>query len=200
MSIKIWDEATGNPQICAELPTGPRRRPGQLPLRNIGPGPALNVRIAFRLHSLGGYQTEGCELGPLRAGEVRGSASEPLHVPVFLRSPLQDCEFAQIPSGSWEMVLTYEDIFEQRFYSMHPKHPHQMNCLRRVPGSDKFEAPQQPWVTLGKGEPPAYSGEGLLTGFVGEVKPTARQICIRILQQICAFFSRSYPPSGRRKR
>lgn len=30
MSIKIWDEATGNPQIRAELPTGPRRRPGQL--------------------------------------------------------------------------------------------------------------------------------------------------------------------------
>jgi hypothetical protein len=38
-------------------------------LRNIGPGPALNVRIAFRLHSLGGYGTEHCELGPLGAKE-----------------------------------------------------------------------------------------------------------------------------------
>lgn len=159
-------------------------------LRNIGPGPALNVRIAFRLHSLGGYQTEGCELGPLHAGEARGSASEPLRVAVFLRSPLQDQEFAQIPDGSWEIILTYEDVFGQRFYSMHPKTPHQMNRLRRVPGSDKFEAPQQPWVKLGKGEPPAFSGESLLTGFVGENKPTVRQICIRIMQRIYAIFSR----------
>jgi len=158
-------------------------------LRNIGPGPALNVRIAFRLHSLGGYQTEGCELGPLHAGETRGSASKPLRVAVFLRSPLQDQEFAQIPGGSWKMVLTYEDVFGQHFYSMHPKNPHQMNRLRRVPGSDKFEAQQQPWVMLGKGEPPAFSGEGLLTGFVGEDKPTARQICIRIMQRIRAIFS-----------
>jgi len=30
VSIKIWDEATGDPQIRPELPTGPRGRPGQL--------------------------------------------------------------------------------------------------------------------------------------------------------------------------
>ena len=160
-------------------------------LRNIGPGPALNVRIAFRLHSLGGYQTEGCELGPLRAGEARGSTSEPLRVAVFLRAPLQDQEFGQIPGGSWEIILTYDDVFGQSFYSMHPKHPNQMNRLRRVPGSDKFEAPLQPWVTLGKGKPPAYSGEGLLVGFVSDSKPTALQIHTRILQRIQAVFSKS---------
>ena len=159
-------------------------------LRNIGPGPALNVRIAFRLHSLGGYGTEQCELGPLRAGEVRGSASAPLRIPVFLRPPLQDREFAQIPDGSWEIILTYDDIFEQSFYSMHPKRPLQMNRLYRELGAEKFTAPLQPWVTLGKGEPPAYSGAGLLVDFVGEGNPPARQICSRILQQIRTFFSR----------
>jgi len=159
-------------------------------LRNIGPGPALNVRIAFRIYTLGGYETEHCELGPLRAGEIRGSESAPPRVSVQLRSPLGDQEFAQLPGGSWEIILTYDDIFEQSFYSMHPKHPLQMNRLRRLPDSDKFEAPLQPWVTLGTGKPPAYSGAGLLVGFVGEGKPSVRHICTRILQQVCGFFSR----------
>ena len=82
-------------------------------LRNIGPGPALNVRIAFRLFSFGGYETQHCELGPLRAGEIRGSESMPLRVPIQFRSPLADQEFAQIPGSSWEIVLTYDDIFGQ---------------------------------------------------------------------------------------
>lgn len=158
-------------------------------LRNIGPGPALNVRIAFRLHSLGEYQTEGCELGPLRAGEERGSAGEPLRVAVFLRPPLRDQEFAQIPGGSWEIILTYEDIFEQGFYSMHPKHPLQQNRLYFEPGADKPTAPLQSWVTLGKGHPPSRSGAGLLVGFARQ-KESGWRFCIRILQQIWAFFSR----------
>jgi hypothetical protein len=159
-------------------------------LRNIGPGPALNVRIAFRIYTLGGYETEHCELGPLRAGEIRGSESAPLRVSVQLRSPLGDQEFAQLPGGSWEIILTYDDIFEQNFYAMHPKHPLQMNRLYRLPGDDKYTAPLQPWVTLGKGKPPAYSGAGLLVGFVGAGKPTARQMCTRILQRIRSLFSK----------
>jgi hypothetical protein len=86
-------------------------------LRNIGPGPALNVRIAFRLYTFGGYETEHCELGPLRAGEARGGTSEPLRVAIQFRAPLQDQEFVQIPSGSWEIIISYEDVFEQRFNS-----------------------------------------------------------------------------------
>jgi hypothetical protein len=148
------------------------------------------VRIVFRIPSLGGYETEGCELGPLRAGEVRGSVSEPLRVAVFLHAPLQDQEFAQIPGGSWEIILTYADIFEQSFYSMHPKQPLQMNRLYREPGAEKFTAPLQPWVTLGTGEPPAYSSAGLLVGFAGEGKATARQLCTRILRRIFGFISR----------
>lgn len=159
-------------------------------LRNIGHGPALNVRIAFRLHGLGGYETEGCELGPLCAGETRGSATAPLRIALALHPPLQDQDFAQIPSGPWEIVLTYDDIFEESFYSMHPKHPYQMNRLYREPGAEKFTAPMQPWVTLGKGKPPACSGAGLRVGFVGNAKPTARQIFTRILQRCRSFYSR----------
>ena len=159
-------------------------------LRNIGPGPALNVRIAFRIYTLGGYETEHCEFGPLRAGEILGSESAPLRIPIQLHPPLGDQEFAQIPGGSWEIILTYDDIFGQSFYSMHPKHPLQMNRLYRLPGDEKFTAPLQPWVTLGAGKPPAHSGAGLLVGFVGEGKPTARQIRARIMSRIWGFFSR----------
>jgi hypothetical protein len=90
-------------------------------LRNIGPGPALNLRIALRIHTLGGYETEGCELGPLHAGEVRGSASEPLRVAVSLHPPLQDQEFAQIPGGPWEIILTYDDVFRAKLLLAAPE-------------------------------------------------------------------------------
>ena len=134
-------------------------------LCNIGPGPALNVGIMFRIHDLGGYTTERCELGPLRAGECRGSESAPLRIPVQLRAPLQAQDFAQIPGRSWEMILVYNDVFDQSFYSMHPKHPLQMNRLYREADTEGFVAPLQPWVTLGKGKPPAQSGQGLVVGF-----------------------------------
>jgi hypothetical protein len=158
-------------------------------LRNIGPGPALNLRIALRIHTLGGYETEGCELGPLHAGEVRGSASEPLRVAVSLHPPLQDQEFAQIPGGPWEIILTYDDVFEQSFYSLHPRHPLRMNRLYRELGAEKFTAPSQPWVTLGRGKPPVHSGAGLLVGFASREKETVRQLHTRILQRIFSFFS-----------
>lgn len=167
-------------------------------LRNVGPGPALNVRIAFRLYSLGGYETEGCELGPLHAGEFRGSVDEPLRVAIFLRDPLRDQEFGQIPGGSWEIILTYDDVFEQSFYSMHPKHSFQMNRLYRESGAEKFTAPSQSWVTLGKGKPPAQSGAGLLVGFTG-AKETAWQSCTRILQRTWGFFFQSHRSPVSRK-
>jgi hypothetical protein len=158
-------------------------------LRNIGPGPALNVRIAFRLFSFGGYETQQCEFGPLRAGEIRGSETMPLRVPIQFRSPLGEQEFAQLPGSSWEIILTYDDIFGQSFHSMHPKHPFQMNRLYREPGAEKFTAPLQPWVTLGKGKPPQHSGQGLVTGFSPSEPATRWRFCIGILQRIKAFFS-----------
>jgi hypothetical protein len=73
---------------------------------------------------------------------------------------------------------------------MHPKHPLQMNRLYREPGAEKFTAPLQPWVTLGRGKPPAHSGAGLLVSFAGGDKETSRQLCTRILRQIWGIFSR----------
>lgn len=159
-------------------------------LRNIGPGPALNVSLMFRFHDMAGYTTQPWELGPLGTGESRGSESEPLRIPIQFEPRFNDADFDQVPGKAWELILVYENIFGNSFHSMHPKHPLQMNRLHRLPGDEKSTAPMQPWVTLGTGKPPAYSGERLLVGFVGETKPAARQICTRVLQQIWGFLSR----------
>ena len=133
-------------------------------LRNIGPGPALNVGIMFRVHDLGGHTTQSWELGPLQAGESRGSEDAPLRIPVQFLAPLEYQDFAQLPGRSWEIILVYEDVFGNSFYAMHAKNPLQMNRLYPWAGTSKLAAPSQPWVRLGKGKPPARSGEGLIFG------------------------------------
>jgi hypothetical protein len=134
-------------------------------LRNIGPGPALNVGMMFRFHDMAGYTTTPWELGPLRAGECRGSKDAPLRIPIQLRAPFNSQDFAQIPGKSWELILVYDDVFGHSFHAMHPKNPLQMNRLYREGDTEGFMAPSQPWVTMGKGKPPVRSGHGLIVGF-----------------------------------
>ena len=135
-------------------------------LRNIGPGPALNVGIMFRIHDLAGYTTQPWELGPLRAGESRGSKDDPLRIPVQFLAPLESPDFPQLLGRSWELILVFEDVFGNHFHAMHAKNPLQMNQLHPLADTTKFAAPSQPWAVLGKGKPPARSGEGLVVGFV----------------------------------
>ena len=134
-------------------------------LRNIGPGPALNIGIMFRIHDLAGYTTQPWELGPLRAGENRGSKDDPLRIPVQFLAPLDSQDFPQLPGRSWELILVFEDVFGNHFHAMHAKNPLQMNQLYPLTGTTKHAAPSQPLAVLGKGKPPARSGEGLVVGF-----------------------------------
>ena len=133
-------------------------------LRNIGLGPALNVGIMFRIHDQGGRTTQPWELGPLQAGESRGSEDSPVRIPVQFMEQWQAQDFAQLPGRSWELILVYEDIFANSFHTMHAKNPLQMNRLHPVPGTSKLAAPSQPWVRIGEGTPPVRSGESLIFG------------------------------------
>lgn len=149
-----------------------RPRPGfgmvavKCTLRNIGVGPALNLRLMFRFHDMAGYTTEPWELAPLRPGEQHGSDGVPLVVPLQFGPQLNNTDFTLVPGKPWELILVYEDIFGNSFHSMHPKNPLQMNRLYRKAGVEGYFAPPQSWVTLGKGKPPAQSGHGLVTDFV----------------------------------
>jgi hypothetical protein len=123
-------------------------------LRNVGAGPAVNVKIMFRFADMNGHTTPAWELSPLGAGECRGGANDPLRVPIKFESRFNKTDYSQIPGKLWEIVLIYEDIFGSAFYSVHHKRPLQVENLYRSPDGPGFVAPPQPWVTFGKGEPP----------------------------------------------
>lgn len=134
-------------------------------VKNIGSGPALNLRIMLRFHDLGGYTTDPSELSPLAAGEFRGTEEAPLRIALHIHAPLQSHTFAELPSRPWDLILVYEDVFGSVFHTIHAKNPLQMNKLSPVEGTTSFMAPSQPWAVPGKGKPPTFSGQGLITGF-----------------------------------
>jgi hypothetical protein len=124
-------------------------------LRNIGLGPATNVTIRFRFQDMAGYTTDPWELSPLAAGETRGGKDNPLNVPVQFRNHFNSADFAQVPGKAWELVLVYDDVFGNSFYSVHRKRPLQLDQSYREANTSELVAPMQPWVTLGKGKPPS---------------------------------------------
>jgi len=134
-------------------------------LRNIGCGPALNLRLLFRFHDMGGYTTQPWELAPLRPGELHGREDAPLEIPLQFEPRFNNTDFAMAAGKSWELILTYEDMFGSSFYSLHAKNPLQMNKLYREAGVKGYYAPPQSWVVLGEGSPPMHTGAGLGFGF-----------------------------------
>jgi hypothetical protein len=121
-------------------------------LRNIGSGPALNVGIMFRFRDMNGHTTPTWELAPLRPGESRGSEMEPLRVPIQFGARFNQTDFSLIVGKLWEIVVIYEDIFGNPFYTVHEKRPLQLDKLQQIAGAPDFSAPSQPWVTFGKGK------------------------------------------------
>jgi hypothetical protein len=123
-------------------------------LRNIGSGPALNVGIMFRFIDMNGYTTQTWELSPLRPGESRGSEAEPLHIPIQFGKHFHQIDFSQVVGKLWEIVVVYQDMFGNQFYSVHEKRPLQLDKLYHVSGTSDFAARSQPWVTFGTGKVP----------------------------------------------
>ena len=170
------DPAVGRSTLLTVQPDVPRPGVGMVTLdcalRNVGPGPALNLRLMIRLHDLGGYTTRPWELGPVGPGESRGRADAPLRVPILIRAPLERQNFVQIEGMPWELILIYEDVFGNVFHTIQPKNPLQMHRLSSIEGTTQFDAPAQPWAIIGTGDPPSQPDEGLLTRFL---PPTQRK-------------------------
>jgi hypothetical protein len=143
--LAISDEPSSNPGFgIVEI---------RCALRNIGSGPALNVRIMFRFLDMDGYLVDPWELSPLRPGECRGGEKEPLRIPIQFVPRFNQTDFSQIAGKLWEIIVVYEDIFGNHFYSVHQKRPLQLEKLHAAAtGSIEFVAPSQPWVTFGKGK------------------------------------------------
>lgn len=105
-------------------------------LNNVGVGPALQVRLQLRFMNRDDYGISR-ELAPLAAGEARGDAQHPLSLPVTLSISFHETDFALAAGTGWTMVLEYQDVFGNRFHTLHAS------------------APQQPWVVYGNGPAPA---------------------------------------------
>jgi hypothetical protein len=90
-------------------------------LRNIGLGPALNLRISIRFQDMGDWTTDPWELSPLGAGENRGGDGTPLIVPIRLDERFNQSDFAQLTGRPWEILLDYENVFGAKLLSVHRK-------------------------------------------------------------------------------
>ncbi len=124
-------------------------------LRNVGSGPALNIRLMFRFQDMGGYTTDPCEMAPLGKGEQYGGETQPLRVPVQFRARFNRGDFTQVPGKAWELILVYEDIFGKSFYSIHRKAPLKLNELYQEADTSEIVAALQPWVAIGVGKCPS---------------------------------------------
>ena len=127
-------------------------------LRNLGRGPALELRIKLRFLDMDGWTTEPWELAPLGAGEARGTENSPLLVPVRIheKEPLNPTDFSQVAGKLWEIWLEYQDVFGGRFCSVHHKRPVRMEeGLKPLSGSAEeagqhFKYAGQAWITFPK--------------------------------------------------
>jgi hypothetical protein len=76
------------------------------------------------------------ELAPMQAGESMGDANHPLGVRLLPQQDFNDAD-VQLSTGTlWELLLEYEDVFGNRFHTIHSK------------------IPLQPWTVCGKGPAP----------------------------------------------
>lgn len=109
-------------------------------LRNVGVGPALNVRLLFRAMGKAGYGF-ALALTPIGAGEkydlgsreVGPMATRGIRYPVRLTAGFNAADIAIASGSGWEIVLEYEDVFGNTFHTIHRKDP------------------QVPWTECGKG-------------------------------------------------
>ena len=105
-------------------------------VRNVGVGPALNVRLSFCAMGKHGYGFTQ-ELVPVGAGERQGDTTRALDVWAQPTPSFNDADVTLASGTDWELVLEYEDVFGNPFHTIHRKNP------------------QMPWTQCGKGAAPA---------------------------------------------
>jgi hypothetical protein len=91
-------------------------------LQNVGVGPALSIHLRLRVMGIEGYGTSR-ELAPVQAGETRGDREHPLRIPLWLHDGLNEPDFKSATNPIWTLVLEYEDVFGNRFHTIHNKNP-----------------------------------------------------------------------------
>ncbi len=106
-------------------------------LTNIGVGPALNVRLQLRVRGIEVFKSSR-ELPPVCAGLLgnRGEPDGSIRVTFQPHAGFNDAGVQLSTGDPWELFLEYEDVFGNRFHTIHSK------------------IPLQPWTVCGKGPAP----------------------------------------------
>jgi hypothetical protein len=99
-------------------------------VKNIGCGPAMNLRLAMRFSTSQPDPLPRVEIEMLGANQ---SLPSPIKVPVFLHDRFNSSDYQLAPGEVWELWLIYEDIFGNVFHTRHTKNP------------------QEPWARFGNG-------------------------------------------------
>lgn len=113
-------------------------------LRNVGVGPALNVHLLFRAMSKQNYGFT-LALTPVGSGEkydlgsrqVGPAVTQEIRYPVHPTPGFNAADIASAGGTGWELAIEYEDVFGNRFHTVHHKNP------------------QLPWTVCGRGSAPS---------------------------------------------
>jgi hypothetical protein len=89
-------------------------------LRNIGAGPALNVRLSVRGDKRKGFGPSR-ELAPIAANGEFMDGEKRIEVPVIYNHGFNASDFNNLPNGLWLLVLEYQDVFGNTFHTIHSK-------------------------------------------------------------------------------
>jgi hypothetical protein len=123
-------------------------------LRNIGTGPALNIRLSVRGEGPEGFGPS-CELSPLAASDTFKGREGHIKIGPVYTEAINRTDMQNLPNGLWVLVLEYEDIFGNPFYTMHAKER------------------GKPWTTVGRGNPPSTTPHAIHTAQMHQF-PTQR--------------------------
>lgn len=89
-------------------------------LRNIGAGPALNVRLSVRSDKKKGFGPSR-ELTPIAADGAFVDGENRIELLVVHSQDFNTADLNNLPSGLWLLVLEYQDVFGNTFHTIHSK-------------------------------------------------------------------------------
>lgn len=104
-------------------------------VRNIGAGPALNIRLSVWGDGRHGFGPS-CELSPLAAGDTFYGREGHIKIGPTYSDAFNRTDLTHMAGGLWLLVLEYEDIFGNPLYTIHTKEN------------------GKPWTSVGRGKPP----------------------------------------------
>lgn len=104
-------------------------------VRNIGTGPALNVRLSARGDGRTGFGPTR-ELTPMAAGDVFKDPDGHINIKTIFTDEFNSQDFKGLPNGLWLLVLEYNDVFGNSFHTIHTKQR------------------DMPWTRVGRGSTP----------------------------------------------